>query len=133
MRASFHCLTNIFMVLAAFWLMAVNFSQAAELVTFESESGTPGTNFATGNASSVIYISCTSNNTSLTVPALSSRVASYSVTFPAPGTYDLYARIRVGIGGANDDSFFTATDSASSRRPQAQIGSYATTWRTWDS
>lgn len=83
-------------------------SVAADLVTFEAESGTLGTNFTTGNASGVIYISCTNNNTSLTVPALPGRVASYSVTFPAAGTYDLYARIRVGVGAANDDSLFYA-------------------------
>ncbi|RZK62422.1 MAG: T9SS type A sorting domain-containing protein, partial [Hymenobacter sp.] len=39
-------------------------------------------------------------------PATPARVLTYSVTFPAAGTYDLYARIRVGPNGANDDSFF---------------------------
>ena len=39
-------------------------------------------------------------------PATAARVLSYTVTFPGPGTYDLYARIRVGAGGANDDSFY---------------------------
>jgi glucuronoarabinoxylan endo-1,4-beta-xylanase len=33
-------------------------------------------------------------------------VATYTVTFPAPGTYQLYARILVGPGGYNDDSLF---------------------------
>ncbi|WP_198172853.1 endo-1,4-beta-xylanase [Hymenobacter ginkgonis] len=41
-------------------------------------------------------------------PATAARVLTYTVTFPAAGTYDLYARIRVGAGGANDDSFFYA-------------------------
>jgi endo-1,4-beta-xylanase len=35
-------------------------------------------------------------------------VLTYTVTFPAAGTYDLYARLRVGSGGANDDSYFYA-------------------------
>ncbi|MEK7780804.1 MAG: choice-of-anchor tandem repeat GloVer-containing protein, partial [Verrucomicrobiota bacterium] len=106
MRVSYHRLANSFIALAAIWLTTMQTSVAADLVTFEAESGTLGTNFTTGNASGVIYISCTNNNTSLTVPALPGRVASYSVTFPAAGTYDLYARIRVSAGAANDDSLF---------------------------
>ena len=78
------------------------------VVTIEAESGTLGTNFLTGNSNGVIYISNTNNNSSTTVPGISGRVASYSVTFPAAGTYDLYARIRVGAGGASDDSLFYA-------------------------
>ncbi|RZK26448.1 MAG: hypothetical protein EOO63_14675, partial [Hymenobacter sp.] len=42
-------------------------------------------------------------------PATANRVLTYTVTFPAAGTYDLYARMRVGPGGANDDSYFYAT------------------------
>ncbi|GAA4049224.1 hypothetical protein GCM10022409_39730 [Hymenobacter glaciei] len=41
-------------------------------------------------------------------PATANRVLTYTVTFPAAGTYDLYARMRVGAGGANDDSYFYA-------------------------
>jgi endo-1,4-beta-xylanase len=36
-------------------------------------------------------------------------VLTFTVTFPAAGTYDLYARMRVNAGGANDDSYFYAT------------------------
>src|SRR5262249_17992024 len=39
-------------------------------------------------------------------PGIPGRVASFSVNFPEPGTYNLYARVRVGAGGVNDDSFF---------------------------
>jgi hypothetical protein len=39
-------------------------------------------------------------------PGNALRVATYSVTFPGPGTYNLYARLRVGPDGFNDDSFF---------------------------
>lgn len=41
--------------------------------------------------------------------ATANRVLTYSVTFPAAGTYDLYARMRVGAGAGNDDSYFYAT------------------------
>ncbi len=39
-------------------------------------------------------------------PGTDSRVITYSVTFPAAGTYELYARVRVGAGAFNDDSFY---------------------------
>jgi endo-1,4-beta-xylanase len=39
-------------------------------------------------------------------PATANRVLSYTVTFPGPGTYDLYARVRINAGGASDDSYF---------------------------
>ncbi|CCH54882.1 endo-1,4-beta-xylanase [Fibrisoma limi BUZ 3] len=42
-------------------------------------------------------------------PGTASRVISYTVTFPAAGTYELYARLRVGPGNFNDDSFYQAT------------------------
>lgn len=95
-----------FLVVLAGLLVGSNFLCAAELVTLEAETGTLGTNFLTSNSGGVTYISSTNNNASTTVPGLPGRVVSYSVTFPAAGTYDLYARIRVGAGGANDDSLF---------------------------
>jgi endo-1,4-beta-xylanase len=66
----------------------------AALITFQSESGTLGTNFLTSNSGGVFYISNTNNSASTTVPSIPGRVASCSVTFPAAGTYDLYARAR---------------------------------------
>ncbi|UPL47996.1 endo-1,4-beta-xylanase [Hymenobacter sublimis] len=39
-------------------------------------------------------------------PNAENRVLSYSVTFPGAGTYDLYARVRVGSGAFNDDSYY---------------------------
>ena len=48
-----------------------------------------------------------------TAPATANRVLSYTITFPGPGTYELYARVRVGSGGANDDSFFYANSFGS--------------------
>src|SRR5262249_39672669 len=74
----------------------------AESVTFEAEAGALGTNFAVGNSGGVVYISNTNNNTSTTIPGIPGRVVSYSVNFPAAGTYQLYTRVRVGTNTFND-------------------------------
>ena len=77
-------------------------------VTFEAESGALGADFAVSNSSSPAYITITSNGAGSN-PGSAARVASYSVTFPAPGTYQLYARVRVGTDTFNDDSLFYAS------------------------
>jgi hypothetical protein len=90
-------------------LVAMPLLLRADSVTFEAESGVLGTSFAVSNSSGVIYIDNTNNNTSTTTPGIPGRVATYSVTFPAAGTYQLYARVRVGTNTFNDDSMFYAS------------------------
>lgn len=77
------------------------------IVTFEAESGALGADWAVSNSSSPAYITILTDNTTNN-PASAARVASYSVTFPAAGTYQLYARVRVGTNTFNDDSMFYA-------------------------
>ena len=74
-------------------------------VKFEAESGTRGADYAIGNDGGTQYIYPTSSSTA-TNPGSAARVVTFTVTFPEAGTYDLYARVRVGPGAANDDSFF---------------------------
>ncbi|WP_416308437.1 endo-1,4-beta-xylanase [Neptunicella sp. SCSIO 80796] len=50
------------------------------------------------------------NSTDANPPTDDNRVIQLEVTFPQAATYELYARLRVGAGAANDDSFF-APDS----------------------
>ena len=82
-------------------------SASAASVTIQAESGTLGVNYVVGNDAGTLFISNTNNNGANT-PGLASRVASYNVTFPEPGTYNLYGRVRVGPGNGSDDSFFYA-------------------------
>ena len=74
-------------------------------VKLEAESGTIGAGYAFGTNGATQYIYPTSTSTA-TNPGTAARVVTYTVTFPAAGTYDLYARVQVGSGGANNDSFF---------------------------
>ena len=85
-------------------LFAATSGQAAS-VKFEAESGTRGADYAIGSDGGIQYIYPTSNAAGES-PGSSARVVTYSVTFPTAGTYDLYARVRVGPAGADDDSFF---------------------------
>jgi O-glycosyl hydrolase len=80
-------------------------SGASSSVTIEAESGTVGSEFTTTTGVVPAYIAIITDNSG-TSPASSARVASYQVTFPAAGTYRLFARVRVGPGGANDDSIY---------------------------
>ena len=102
---------------------------------FEAETGTsttpPATGAATGDwalptiaasgtTAAITYATCLTDVSGYTAPtspgggvggsapATAARVLTYTVTFPAAGTYDLYVRMRVGPNGPNDDSFFYA-------------------------
>jgi glucuronoarabinoxylan endo-1,4-beta-xylanase len=82
-------------------------SASAALVKLEAESGVLGADYAITNFGGVTFIAIRSNGTNA-FPASAARVASFTVNFPTNGTYDLYARVRVGPGSFNDDSFFHA-------------------------
>ncbi len=92
---------------ALVWLPTQAFAADA-LVTFEAESGALGSDFALSNSSSPVYITITTDSAGSN-PGSAARVASYTVTFPTAGTYQVYARIRVGPNNFNDDSLFYAT------------------------
>ena len=75
------------------------------LVKFEAESGVLGSDFAISNTTSPAYITITTDDSG-NIPSNSMRVATYTVTFPTAGIYQLYAHVLVGPGGFNDDSLF---------------------------
>lgn len=75
-------------------------------VVQQTESGTLGSDWNTLTAATVTYITSATDFAATQYPGNASKVATYTVTFPGPGTYDLYGRFRVGPGGANDDSFY---------------------------
>jgi glucuronoarabinoxylan endo-1,4-beta-xylanase len=79
---------------------------ASSSVTFEAESGTLGADWSTVSGTPA-YITITTVGGGEN-PTNAARVAGYTVTFPAAGSYQLYARVRVGPNGASDDSLFYA-------------------------
>ena len=81
-------------------------SLAANLVTFEAESGTLGSNFTNDTAGAVQFISISTDTVNAGNPGNANRVATYTVVFPEAGAYNLFARVLVGSGGFTDDSMF---------------------------
>ncbi|MES2923301.1 MAG: choice-of-anchor tandem repeat GloVer-containing protein [Verrucomicrobiota bacterium] len=84
-------------------------AETESLPVIEAESGVLGTEFTVNDLDGATNITISPTSTSTTVPGSAARVASYSVAFPAEDVYQLYARVRVGPGGFDDDSFFHAS------------------------
>src|SRR4029079_13641341 len=95
---------KIFALAAVMFLLGVHPVSAA--VNVEAESGTLGSNFTNGTAGAYQFISISTDTVNAGNPGNSNHMATYTVTFPAAGTYNLYARLRVGPGTFSDDSFF---------------------------
>jgi endo-1,4-beta-xylanase len=76
--------------------------------TIAATGTTPAITYVTSLTDVAAYTAPTSPGGGVggSAPATAARVLTYTVTFPGAGTYDLYARIRVGANGANDDSFY---------------------------
>lgn len=74
-------------------------------VIIEAELGTLGADFAVvaDGTSQGITITSTLGGAA---PSTQARIASYEVTLPGAGAYDLYVRVFVGPATANDDSLF---------------------------
>lgn len=75
-------------------------------IPVQAETGTLGSDWNTVTASGITNVTPKTDLLNAGFPGDPSKVISYSVTFDKPGTYDLYAKVWVGAGGANDDSFF---------------------------
>ncbi|MFZ1288597.1 MAG: endo-1,4-beta-xylanase [Melioribacteraceae bacterium] len=82
-----------------------NFGKIPILV--EAESGDVGSNFVTQQDGDITYVTTTKNYTGLSFPEDSNSVITYQVTVQDSGKYNLFARVRVGSGTFNDDSFFS--------------------------
>lgn len=79
-------------------------SQGIPLI-IEAESGRAGHDFLTRQEGDITFVTTSSNGASQS-PESAARLLTYSLTFPAAGSYDLYVRLRVGAGAFSDDSFF---------------------------
>jgi xylan 1,4-beta-xylosidase len=99
-----YVLTLLFLALFPLVVFANN-----EPVVLEAEKAVLGSDFAQGTDGIVNYVYPKTNNSTFT-PGTSDKVLTFSVKFPESGIYEMYARLRVGVGGFNDDSFFFGKD-----------------------
>ena len=85
---------------------------AAVPVIVEAEAGTLGSDYSVGEDPDEVGTSYIGSEVDLVDPNFpgENRTATYEVTFPGPGTYDLFARIYVGEQTFDDDSFFYANE-----------------------
>lgn len=86
-------------------------SGEGDIVLVEAESGTPVETsdppvFLTLQEGDMEFIRVQEDFAATSNPGTTTRAVTYSVTFPAAGTYDLYVKMRVGAGGFSDDSFY---------------------------
>jgi len=81
-------------------------SIAMRPVIFEAESGNLGSGFSVLSQGNITYATAKANFTGAASPEDTIRMITYQVTFLDSGSYNLFARVRVGSGGYNDDSFF---------------------------
>ncbi|MEJ6982222.1 glycoside hydrolase family 98 domain-containing protein [Pedobacter sp. P351] len=75
-------------------------------VLVQAESGAPGSDWETASAQNVTYMTAKTDVLNTAFPGNSSKVITCTVSFEKPGSYDLYAKIWVGPGAANDDSYY---------------------------
>jgi endo-1,4-beta-xylanase len=82
---------------------------AVRPLVIEAEGGTNGLDVQVVTDTvdpSISYVTAGVNVTTAPVDATDTRIITREVQFPEAGEYQIYARVRIGAGGANDDSFF---------------------------
>jgi endo-1,4-beta-xylanase len=75
----------------------------------EAEAGSGGADFVPGSDGSASFVEIAPSAATPGAPGSAARVLTYAIQLPAPGEYELYARVRVGPGGGSDDSLFYAS------------------------
>ena len=83
--------------------------EGAPPIIVEAESGLLGDELETQEDEDVILVTALTDYNETTGDGSfpgTGRTVDYEVVFPDTGTYDLFARIYIGSGGFNDDSFF---------------------------
>ncbi len=77
------------------------------IVEAEDPTAVLGTTMDVDTDGTATYVTTTLNDTNQpSATNFAQKVGTYTVTFPAPGNYELYARYYIGAGGANDDSWY---------------------------
>ncbi|MBN2806828.1 MAG: family 43 glycosylhydrolase [Prolixibacteraceae bacterium] len=88
-------------------LLFPHFLMAQNLpVVIEAESGALGSDYEMIDEGDLRFVRPKSDLANGSYPGNDSKVITFSLPFTETGTYHVYARIRVGEGSYNDDSFY---------------------------
>lgn len=68
-----------------------------------------GSDYSIVTEDEVSYITPLTDFAATTYPGIPEKIVIFNITFPAAGTYEFYARVRVGADGYDDDSFYFAS------------------------
>ena len=100
---------KIFPTFTIFLLITAGIYAQDNAIPIEAEDAVSiGSDFNILTEGDVTFITPSTNFAGTTNPGTYDKIAIFEVTFAAPGTYDLYARVRVGPNGYDDDSFYFA-------------------------
>ncbi|MFO7657798.1 MAG: hypothetical protein R6W78_12075, partial [Bacteroidales bacterium] len=94
-------------ILSLFILPFVSHAQNLPVV-IEADSGVVGSDYKVLEENSVRYVTPGTDMLNGSYPGNETKTITYSVKFAEPGVYHFYAKIRVGTGNYNDDSYFLA-------------------------
>ncbi|MEG8946843.1 endo-1,4-beta-xylanase [Rosettibacter firmus] len=75
-------------------------------IVLEAEDGVLGSDYEILQDGDITYVTPKTNFINANHPGSKSKVITFEVTFADTGTYNLFAKIRVGPNQFNDDSFF---------------------------
>ncbi len=102
----------ISLLLVSFFASLSSYSAETDPIILQAENATLGADWLEITVGGITFIEPTSDvsSTDSGNPNTAARVASFSVTFPKEGTWDLYAKVWVGPDTFGDDSLFYAKD-----------------------
>lgn len=92
---------GLVLILASGWISAQNLP-----VVLEAESGQLGSDFEVIDEDGVTFVRPETDYLDASSPGADSKVITFKVPFVETGTYEVYAKLRVGSENYNDDSFF---------------------------
>ncbi len=100
---------NLLSILCTSLLSLSLYAQDNAILLEAENADSLGTDYQVVEEQTVTYVTPSTDFLSASNPGAESKVIRFTVTFEAPGTYDVYAKLRVGSDQFNDDSFFLST------------------------
>jgi xylan 1,4-beta-xylosidase len=103
---NFHMMRKFFVSLSIILVISA-FAVAQGLpVVMNAGEGTLGADFELIDENGIQFVRSLTDYASTTSPGNDSKVITFSVPFVEKGNYHFYAKVRVGAGNYNDDSFY---------------------------